>query len=275
MKKKLMTFLLCGMTAILLTACGSSNEGNSSEDKVYLEDSQIQQLFTDPDQFKGKYAKLSGVLLANPETGSDGFMALQVFYDVKNYDQNFIVYTNNADSSLKSGDYVKVDGKVQGKFNGENAFGGNISAPAIENASVTKSTYMDVVATTTATIEPNVSSEQHNVIVSVDKVEYSDIETRVYMTIKNDSSEDVDAGVYDIKMIMNGQQIGIDNNSQSSYDGNYPELNSHVAANASTSGILVFPTIEQHKDFQISVPDVYSSNYELEFDTYTLNISAQ
>ena len=103
MKKKLMTFLLCGMTAILLTACGSSNEGNSSEDKVYLEDSQIQQLFTDPDQFKGKYAKLSGVLLANPETGSDGFMALQVFYDVKNYDQNFIVCLTTR-MFLKSGD---------------------------------------------------------------------------------------------------------------------------------------------------------------------------
>lgn len=275
MKKKLMALLLCSLTAVMLAACGSSNEGNSSEDKVYLEDSQIQQLFTDPEQFNGKYAKLSGVLLTNPETDSDGSTALQVFYDAKNYDQNFIVYTNNADASLKSGDYVKVDGKVRGKFTGQNAMGAEISIPAIENASVTKSTYIDVVAPTTATLEPNVSSEQHNVTVSVDKVEYSDVETRVYMTIKNDSSEDVDAGVYDIKIIMDGQQVGIDNNSQSSYDGNYPELNSHIAANASTSGILVFPTIEQHKDFQISVPDVYSNNYELEFDTYTLNISAQ
>jgi len=275
MKKKLMTFLLCGMTAILLTACGSSNEGNSSEDKVYLEDSQIQQLFTDPDQFKGKYAKLSGVLLANPETGSDGSMALQVFYDAKNYDQNFIVYTNNADSSLKSGDYVKVDGKVHGKFNGENAFGGNISAPAIENASVTKSTYMDVVAPTTATIEPNVSSEQYDITVSVDKVEYSDVETRVYMTIKNDSSESVSADVYGIKLIMDGQQVAQDSNSTSSIDGNYAELNYDITAGASSSGILVFPTIEQKKDFQVIVSNVISDNYELDFDNYTLNVSTQ
>ena len=118
----------------------------NSEEKVYLEDSQIQQLFTDPEQFKGKYAKLSGVLLANPEADSDGSMALQIFYDTQNYDQNFIVYTDNADSSLKSGDYVKVDGKVRGKFTGQNAMGAEISIPAIENAAVTKSTYMDVVA---------------------------------------------------------------------------------------------------------------------------------
>ena len=72
MKKKLMALLLCSVTAVMLAACGSSNEGSTSEEKVYLEDSQIQQLFTDPEQFKGKYAKLSGVLLANPETDSDG-----------------------------------------------------------------------------------------------------------------------------------------------------------------------------------------------------------
>lgn len=72
MKKKLMALLLCSVTAVMLAACGSSNEGSTSEEKVYLEDSQIQQLFTDPEQFKGKYAKLSGVLLANPEADSDG-----------------------------------------------------------------------------------------------------------------------------------------------------------------------------------------------------------
>lgn len=275
MKKKLIALLLCSTIVGMLTACGSSGENTASEEKVYLEDTQIQQLFTDPDQFKGKYAKLSGVLLANPETDSDGSMALQVFYDVKNYDQNFIVYTDSADSSLKSGDYVKVDGRVQGKFTGENAFGGNVSAPAIEKASVTKSTYMDVAVPTIASIEPNVSSSQHSVTVSVDKVEYAADETRVYMTIKNDSSEGVTADVYGIKLIMDGQQIAQDSNSTSSVEGNYAELNYDIAAGASSSGILVFPAIEQNKDFQVSVSDVISDDYELDFETYTLNVSAQ
>lgn len=275
MKKKLMALLLCSVTAVMLAACGSSNEGSTSEEKVYLEDSQIQQLFTDPEQFKGKYAKLSGVLLANPEADSDGSMALQIFYDTQNYDQNFIVYTDNADVSLKSGDYVKVDGKVRGKFTGQNAMGAEISIPAIENASVTKSTYMDVVAPTTAALEPNVSAEQHGIIASVDKIEYSDLETRVYMTVKNDSSDNVSLDVYGIKLIMDGQQIAQDDNSASSFNGNYTELNYDIAAGASSSGILVFPAIEQKKDFQVVLSNVISDNYELDFDTYTLNISAQ
>ena len=62
MKKKLMALLLCSVTAVMLAACGSSNEGTTSEEKVYLEDSQIQQLFTDPEQFKGKYAKLENAV---------------------------------------------------------------------------------------------------------------------------------------------------------------------------------------------------------------------
>lgn len=275
MKKKLMALLLCSVTAVMLAACGSSNEGSTSEEKIYLEDSQIQQLFTDPEQFKGKYAKMSGVLLANPETDSDGSTALQIFYDTQNYDQNFIVYTDNADASLKSGDYVKVDGKVRGKFTGQNAMGAEISIPAIENASVTKSTYMDVVAPTTAALEPNVSSEQHGITASVDKVEYSDLETRVYMTVKNDSSDNVSLDVYGIKLIMDGQQIAQDNNSVSSFNGNYAELNYDITAGASSSGILVFPAIEQKKDFQVVLSNVISDDYELDFDTYTLNISAQ
>lgn len=275
MKKKLMALLLCSVTAVMLAACGSSNEGSTSEEKVYLEDSQIQQLFTDPEQFKGKYAKLSGVLLANPEADSDGSMALQIFYDTQNYDQNFIVYTDNADVSLKSGDYVKVDGKVRGKFTGQNAMGAEISIPAIENAAVTKSTYMDVVTPTTAALEPNVSAEQHGITASVDKIEYSDLETRVYMTVKNDSSDNVSLDVYGIKLIMDGQQIAQDDNSVSSFNGNYAELNYDIAAGASSSGILVFPAIEQKKDFQVVLSNVISDNYELDFDTYTLNISAQ
>lgn len=275
MKKKLMALLLCSVTAVMLAACGSSNEGSTSEEKVYLEDSQIQQLFTDPEQFKGKYAKLSGVLLANPEADSDGSMALQIFYDTQNYDQNFIVYTDNADVSLKSGDYVKVDGKVRGKFTGQNAMGAEISIPAIENATVTKSTYMDVVAPTTAALEPNVSAEQHGITASVDKIEYSDLETRVYMTVKNDSSDNVSLDVYGIKLIMDGQQIAQDDNSVSSFNGNYAELNYDIAAGASSSGILVFPAIEQKKDFQVVLSNVISDNYELDFDTYMLNISAQ
>lgn len=270
-----MALLLCSVTAVMLAACGSSNEGSTSEEKVYLEDSQIQQLFTDPEQFKGKYAKLSGVLLANPEADSDGSMALQIFYDTQNYDQNFIVYTDNADASLKSGDYVKVDGKVRGKFTGQNAMGAEISIPAIENAAVTKSTYMDVVAPTTAALEPNVSAEQHGITASVDKIEYSDLETRVYMTVKNDSSDNVSLDVYGIKLIMDGQQIAQDDNSASSFNGNYAELNYDIAAGASSSGILVFPAIEQKKDFQVVLSNVISDNYELDFDTYTLNISAQ
>lgn len=275
MKKKLMALLLCSVTAVMLAACGSSNEGSTSEEKVYLEDSQIQQLFTDPEQFKGKYAKLSGVLLANPEADSDGSMALQIFYDTQNYDQNFIVYTDNADASLKSGDYVKVDGKVRGKFTGQNAMGAEISIPAIENVAVTKSTYMDVVAPTTAALEPNVSAEQHGITASVDKIEYSDLETRVYMTVKNDSSDNVSLDVYGIKLIMDGQQIAQDDNNVSSFNGNYAELNYDIAAGASSSGILVFPAIEQKKDFQVVLSNVISDNYELDFDTYTLNISAQ
>ncbi len=97
----------------------------------------------------------------------------------------------------------------------------------------------------------------------------------LFAYISDGSSDNVSLDVYGIKLIMDGQQIAQDDNSVSSFNGNYAELNYDIAAGASSSGILVFPAIEQKKDFQVVLSNVISDNYELDFDTYTLNISAQ
>ena len=104
--------------------------------------------------------------------------------------------------------------------------------------------FVAIAASIAATAAPRITA-------SVDKIEYSDLETRVYMTVKNDSSDNVSLDVYGIKLIMDGQQIAQDDNSVSSFNGNYAELNYDIAAGASSSGILVFPAIEQKKDFQV------------------------
>ena len=68
-------------------------------------------------------------------------------------------------------DYVYVDGKIDGKFSGENYFGSAVECPLIVDATVTKGSYLDIVTPTIAEITPAVSQDQNGVIVSVDKVE--------------------------------------------------------------------------------------------------------
>lgn len=277
MKKRLLALLLCGVMAFGISACGSgasSNSSGSGEEKVYVKESEFDELFTNPDQFKGKYVILTGQLLDAPEKNGDT-VTLQAWYDTKNYSQNFIVYTNETDESFSSNDYIIVDGIVDGELKGENYFGEEVTAPLITDAKVTKSTYKDVVAPTVSEILPNATAEQKGFTVSVEKVEYSDVETRVYMTVANNTNESISFGAYDIKILLDNKQINIDNASSSMYDGNYPELSYDIAAGASTSGVLVFPIIEQGKDFQIIVPDIFSDNYEEEFSDMKIDISTK
>lgn len=277
MKKRLLTLLLCAVMAFGISACGGgtgSKSGGSGEEKVYVKESEFDELFTNPDQFKGKYVFLTGQLLDAPEKNGNT-VTLQAWYDTKNYSQNFIVYTNETDESFSSNDYIIVDGIVDGELKGENYFGEEVTAPLITDAKVTKSTYKDVVAPTVSEISPNATAEQKGFTVSVEKVEYSDVETRVYMTVANNTNESISFGAYDIKILLDNKQINIDNASSSMYDGNYPELSYDIAAGASTSGVLVFPIIEQGKDFQIIVPDIFSDNYEEEFSDMKIDISTK
>ena len=272
--KKWMMVLLCCMCISLLAACGSSGGGEAAtEEKVYLEESQIGELFSHPDDFKGKYVKLKGQVFTTPEKDGD-LTALQIWYDPVNAENSYLVYTNSSES-FSENDYVFVDGKIDGTFEGENLLGGTVTVPLIKDATVEKSTYVDVMVPTIKSIEPAAKAEQHDFSMTVDKVEYAEKETRVFVTLKNDRDDTVSAGVYSTKIIQDGKQISPDETSSSAYDGQYPELDSDVQPGATSNGIIVFPAIDQEKDFTFVMPDNYCDDYEIEFKDFKVEISAK
>lgn len=270
--KRFVALVLALVMVFALAACGSE-ESTSPGEKVYLEDSEILSMFSDPDSYKDKYVKIPGKVFTAPEQDGET-LALQLWYDVQNLNYNYIVYTTPGESYAE-GDYVIVDGRIDGTFKGENAFGGDVTAPLIKDATVTKSSYIDVVVPTLKEVTPNVTQDQNGFVVNVTKVEYAEAETRVYMTVTNNTDVSMSYGVYSIVILQNGQQIAQDDSSSSRYEGNYAELGYEVAPHSSTSGVLVFPALDQSTAFQILVPDIYSDNYEVEYQDMTLDIPNQ
>lgn len=275
MQKKLLAF--ASVVAILagtLTGCGGEEKTKEPEEIVYLEESEIKGLFTNPDEYKGKYVKLSGQLLDAPEKDGDT-VALQAWYDVVNYDQSFIVYTDSAEG-IESQDYVWIDGKIDGAFSGENVFGAEIECPLIVDAKVTKGSYLEIVTPTIAEISPAVSQDQNGIVVTVDKVEYAKDETRLYVTINNGTDYNYSCGVYSAKLIVNDKQIDINDASQTLYNSpELTELSYEVMAGTSSSGTIIFPAIEQNTPFQFVLPDSYSDNYDLTFTNYKIDVPAE
>lgn len=272
MKQKLMSILITTVLSLSLFACSGEAENTDPDEKVYVQEDEIKDVFSSPDEYEGKYIKLSGRVFTEPEKDGEDY-ALQAWNDPQNSENDFVVhYTGKSD--LKVDDYIVIDGKIAGTFEGENAFGSTVTCPLIDADSIETQSYIDAVVPTLKEITPNVSDEQHDLKITIDKVEYAEIETRVYLTIANNGDENASYGMYDIRIIQDGKQIEQDQSSSSIYDGGYEELSYDVSAGASTSGVLVFPNIDQTKDFKIIVPDIYSDNYELEFDDFSFDINA-
>ena len=246
-----------------LVACGGS--GSSSQEKSYVTRDEIPSVFKDPNAYKGKYIKLSGKIF---NKSGDGY---QIWQDPVNSENDFYVIAPS--DEFQTDDYVKVDGRIDGVAEGTNAFGGQVSVLQIGNAKMEKSSYIDIVVPTKTTLEPKISQEQSGITVSVEKVEFAEKETRVYMTVKNDSSADFDLSNYDIKILQDGKQIEQDDSSMSRHDGKYPELPYEIVSGVSTEGILVFPVLDAEKDFQIIAEGWTQDTYEeLRF---TLDVKAK
>ena len=278
MKRVLSMLLAACLCCGLLAGCGGNSETEEKQKKKektkeYIEESQIAELFTNPDSFKGKYVVLTGQIFVEPEK-SEGTTALQAWHDPQNAQNNFIIHYSGSES-FSTNNYIKVDGRIEGTFEGENMMGGIVTAPLIKADKIEVMSYIEAVTPTIKELTPeNAISEQNGISLKVDKIEFAENETRIYMTETNSSVDKFCMSTYSMKIIQNGQQIEQDMASISSFEGAYAELASDILPNESSSGIIVFPVIDSSASFQIYA-EGFSDNWELEFAPFTIDIAAQ
>lgn len=262
-----LAFAVAFALAVGLTACSGSDDGASGadsaeEEKVYIDEADFDSFFSSPSDYVGQYINMSGVIVNTFE--QDGETYLNVAHDTEGYNQTVLVQAGEGDTGYASGDYVIVDGKVDSITEAQNIMGGTQNVPLVVDATIDKSTYIDVVVPTVDEVEYGASAEQSGFTVTVDKIQYADSETRVFMTVKNETSGNIQYGEYDIRMVVDGQQIGQDTDSATTYmDENFQELPYELSPGTSASGTLVFPAMEQRDGFQIIVPNVYSDDESL------------
>ena len=249
------------IAAVLILVSGNSNK--PPKEKEYVKEDQIGSVFTNPDKYKDKYIKIKGQVFNVEE--DNGTYVLQVWYDIKDYDKNFIVVT---DKKFENEDYISVDGWITGEFTGENVVGGKVSCPQIQAVSVEKTTYQDVAAPTVKEITVNKTSAQHGVKVTVEKVEFAEEETRIYVKAENDSSDTVNIYAYAAEAIQDGKQIGL---SDESYMAGYDELEDTISAGSSDTGIILFKKMDPDKSFKLQL-GAYSDNYNITMNDFTFDI---
>ena len=262
MKKHIAIILALFTAVFFLVGCGSSEPA----EKVYVEDSEIDAALSDGDSYKGKYINIAGKVFSVEKDGDT--VGMQVWYDVENAEQQFIVYADKEMASgVKEDSFVRVDGQITGTFTGENYFGGEITAITIQADSLEVGGYDDIYAQAESTKEVGETKEQHGVSVTIDRIEYAKDEARVYLTVKNESGYQASIYTYDAKAIQDGKQFEHEDNYEAGDGGDIGD----IVDGASKEGILRFKGLDPEKPVKIQI-EAYSDNYDIEMEDYVFEI---
>lgn len=274
-KKKLPTWaivlIVIGVLFFFFILSGDSTtqpQYDENGNPVYIEEGKLDYIYTDTYQYLGKFVNISGKVFGEPETNGE-YTVFQIWADPENAEKNTIVYYKGQ-IDAKTDDYIKLTGYVYDVTDYTNAFGGSVSAPGIMAIEVEKSSYLDAVSPTLKEVTyTNKAKNQHNYKIEVTKVEFAETETRVYVTAKNDAKDEFSIYTYSAVITQNGKQY----EQESNYEADYEELQSELKPGVTSTGILVFPKIEQ-KDFKLMI-EGSSDNWDIDLKEYVFDLEVQ
>ena len=258
----LVVIIAIGVSVIFLLNRNTKPKLDTEGSPIFVE--LTDEVYTNAAKYKGYYINIKGQVFQ--VVGDDGnSKSIQVWLDPETCEQNIIIhYTSGI--ALKQGDYISCSGYIDSVEKYKNTFGATMYAPVVRSSDLTQTTYIDVMAPTTATITPeNLNQEKYGYSISVDKVEFSKKETRVYLTAKNNGSAKLYFG--DAVIVQDGKQYEEINN----FEAEYTEVPFEIVKGVSSSGIVLFPAIEENA-FVLTI-GVHSDNYDEEIDEFVFIIS--
>jgi hypothetical protein len=217
------------------------------------------ELHSDPRAHKGASVDITGKLLERPEE-SGNELAFQMFVDVENSDWNTVVYTDQTDLDLNMDDYVRVRGEVLGSLEGENAFGGSITAPTVQASKVSTVSAGQAIdpATEVRVINRTVGGQGFDV--TLQKIEFGRESTRAYVTLANNTNYGASFYTFDAQIVQGSTQVDYLEDSYAYYD---EEPQEELRPGVRTEGVIAFGPVDPKQPFQLRLSwssDNYSVN---------------
>jgi hypothetical protein len=264
--------------AVGLMGCGSGGSkqtnGNSSSEETkknttLLSKDEFKQMYSDPDKFKDRKVDFYAKIFQEPEKDEKGTY-IQAFADPDNSEENTLIQVSDPKLDVKNNDIIHVIGTVEKKYTGKNGFGAEISAPVITATKVEKSDYGTAFDPAKKTITVNKEINQNGYVIKLNKVEFGAKNTRAYLTITNNSKEQIDFNPYDAKATQGNTQFEVDSSNL-----DYPELKTEILPGIKEEGVVLFKPLNPDGGNCSFIFTGSSENYELEFNPFTFNINVQ
>jgi len=204
-------------------------------------------LVANPNEHRGAKVDVTGQLLDNPEKQGNE-IAFQMWADPVKIDWNTVVHSDQSALKFTTDDYVHVTGTVLGEMEGENAFGGTVSAVEVEAADVQRVDAMAAVDPTQKTVEVGQTKISEGFSITLQKVEFGLKHTRVYLTARNDDTRAAKFDFYRSKIMQGSNRVG----QNDPYDYNLPKPKPGIKPGEQSEGAIIFRHADPSEALQVS-----------------------
>ena len=280
--KKIIVLMLFIAGSTIFFACSDQDNSNSVGDSTGETSNSVEDLtegdliladefnlvYSNPKEYKGRKVEFYGKIFIEPEKDAEGTY-LQMYTLNQGSDGNTVVAIQDPNLDVSNGDIVYVKGVVGDVFEGTNAFGATILAPTILASSIEKSDYATAFSPALKVIEVNQEINQHGYSMTLERIELAASETRVYLKIKNDSSDNISFYSFNSVIIQGSNQISEEDN----WDADYQEINSEIFPGVTSQGVVTFAPVDIQGENLKLVFEGSSDDYYLDFEPFIFECS--
>lgn len=258
--------------SLVLVACGSDTQpsdskdsgGKSSKEEI-LTEQDFEKMYSDPEKYKGSTVEFYARVFVEPEKDEDGTY-LQAFAN-NNSDRNVMIGIDDPDLEVNDGDIIYIEGTVDHSFEGTNLMGGTVTAPAIWADEIEVSDYATAFSPAVKTIDVDEQIDQHGYQLTLNKIEIAEEETRLYVSITNNSNDNISFYSFNSKIVSGDQQL----ESEDNYEADYPQIKSDILPDVKEEGIIVFPPLPEEGSINVFF-EGSSDDYSLDFTPFEFEI---
>ncbi|MEX0668141.1 MAG: hypothetical protein WD061_00155 [Candidatus Saccharimonadales bacterium] len=257
LKKILLAVVTVVVALIILVAFSDeSNVDLTDLENRVNEEISAQELVRDPGQYRNEVVYLTGRVFNTESDGDRHF--LQVWTDVDQSEGNVAIYYDGDDLDVFSDDYIEVYGVVTGTTSGENLVGGTVTAPRVQAGIINNVGRDQVAAPALKTVETEETQEKGGISISLNSIEFAENETRLNVTIANNSGSEISFYGFNTKIVQDGSQV----QEKSVFDSDSRSIPSDIVANTTESGVLHFEEANPESPLTITFEASRSDDYE-------------
>jgi hypothetical protein len=231
---------IVGVLSFLFSLAVLSITDKTLAQNSFLTDSEAPKYYSNPNGYVISLVDFKGKVLTFPESDIGGVYVLQM-YQGGDRDRNTIVVYTSPIQLLKD-DCVRVVGTAQQDTLYKNMFGATRTAATIHADSVTKiDCYEDNNPAKNVVMVEKIQ-KYGGITVTLHKVEFSDKNTRVYLTLGNsDPSKDVTFYDSNAKAVQGHTQF----QTIYSFEPTYPKIESTIPPGISDNGVVLFEPLDK------------------------------